>query len=780
MKEPTKWTLRAHFLAEEVDLLERLSSLALNSSNVSLSVSEGAQRCPTLHIGQYSTLTLPMEETFGPRFPDEFTLLMQLRTSQPEDCSLLTLQNPYSHLMLQIRVSPYTFTFISTRQRHYEFPVGVLSDGEWHRVSVGVSAHRLALYVDCRLVESVNWDSPSLDITTDGLLMVGGIVEGFEMPFQGDLRQMTFLMGNPDAATDHCTLHMPMCNGMPVPPKAPRSPGTSPTMEDLLSSNDLENLMESSTDMDVPLIDSFPGVGHLGQEDMIVVEEAIPVLRIGHYGSLPAIHTRPAGIHDDKPNSGTKALDENFTTEKRADGSLHTAQRNFPGKPSDNIIDLDSASSLTLKKSSIGFSGGKIPAEMPHDPHDLALLAEQGLLPSIESSTTSVSHRDVQQGLSTSAVHTEHGQGWSKDVKAARGSHASNSVAQEGDVIPGLDGRLYRLKKGPPGAMGRPGKRGCAGRRGYAGFKGNKGVMGPEGREGRKGEQGLPGPPGLPALYLWRNTEEDWEAFRQSSYFQLLWVGWPREQGLPGFMGEMGKPGRPGIPGDPGERGLPGYRGDMGYPGPKGMPGKPGHKGRDGHNGADGQPGPSGRPGMHGPRGYNGEPAPRGEKGDEGSTGEPGLSGPIGPSGPPGIRGVQGLPGLPGGQGEDGPSGEPGPTGPLGAAGLTGQVGVQGVNGSEGDVGPAGPAGRRGPQGPQGLVGARGSPGPPGPQGPQGKDGAPGCKGDTGTMGVMGVKGEQGFEGSKGIVGGPGLPGIPGSRVRSVLFSFPCYVLSFD
>lgn len=53
--------------AEEVDLLKSLSSLALNSSNVSLTVSEGDQRCPTLHIGQYSTLTLPMRETFGPR-----------------------------------------------------------------------------------------------------------------------------------------------------------------------------------------------------------------------------------------------------------------------------------------------------------------------------------------------------------------------------------------------------------------------------------------------------------------------------------------------------------------------------------------------------------------------------------------------------------------------------------------------------------------------------------------------------------------------------------------
>ncbi|KAG5840838.1 hypothetical protein ANANG_G00192920 [Anguilla anguilla] len=752
---------------EEVDLLESLSWIALNSSNVSLTVSEGTQRCPTLHIGQYSTLTLPMRETFGPRFPDEFTLLLQLRSSQPEDRSLLTLQNPYSHIMLQIRFSPYTFTFISTQHRHYEFPVGVLSDGEWHRVSVGVSAHRLALYVDCELVESVNWNNPSLDITTDGLLMVGGIVEGFETPFEGDLRQMTFLLGDPDAATDHCTLHMPLCNGMPMPPKPPRSPGISQTVEDLLlSSNDLEDLMEnfeSSSDVEIPPIDSFPRVGRVGQEDMILVEETIPALRIGRYGSLPNTHSRPAGIRDNKPSSGTKALDENFTTEKRkTDG---TAQGNFPGKPSDDIIDLDSASSLTLKKSSIDFSGAKNPAQLPFDPHDLALLTDEGLQPSTDPSTTSVTRPDVQH----SGVHMEHGPGCARDVKAARGNHASvmSSATREGDIVPGLDGRMYRLKKGPPGPMGRPGKRGCAGRRGYMGFKGNKGVVGPEGREGRKGERGPPGPPGLPNLYLWRNTAEAWADFRQTSYFQLLWVGWPREQGLPGLMGEMGKPGRQGIPGDPGERGPPGIRGVMGYPGPKGMAGKPGHKGRDGENGANGQPGPPGKPGMRGPRGYKGESAPPGEKGDEGfageiglrgerggkgvkgSKGEPGLSGPLGPPGPQGNRGAQGLPGPPGEKGEEGPSGAPGPTGPVGAAGCTGSVGAQGVNGSEGDAGPAGPAGRRGPQGPQGLMGVRGFPGPPGPQGPQGKDGAPGCKGDPGTMGLMGAKGEKGFEGQR-------------------------------
>lgn len=60
----------------------------------------------------------------------------------------------------------------------------MLPDGQWHQVSVGVSSSWLALYVDCELVERVNWTYPGQDITTDGLLMLGGIIEGFETPFE--------------------------------------------------------------------------------------------------------------------------------------------------------------------------------------------------------------------------------------------------------------------------------------------------------------------------------------------------------------------------------------------------------------------------------------------------------------------------------------------------------------------------------------------------------------------------------------------------------------------
>ncbi|MFT7813688.1 collagen alpha-1(XI) chain-like [Arapaima gigas] len=196
-------------LAEEIDLLQRFSWQASHSSNIS--VSTGSDQCLRLHVGQYGTLALPTYQAFGSRFVGEFSLLMQLRSSQQEDRSLLTVLSPQGHILLQIRLGPRALNFITTQQRLYEFPVVFLSDGKWHQVSLGVSVLSLALYVDCVLVERVHWAFLDMEIITDSLLMVGGIIEGFETPFEGDLRQLTFLMGDPNAAKDHCGLHLPVC-----------------------------------------------------------------------------------------------------------------------------------------------------------------------------------------------------------------------------------------------------------------------------------------------------------------------------------------------------------------------------------------------------------------------------------------------------------------------------------------------------------------------------------------------------------------------------------------
>ncbi|XP_061118108.1 collagen alpha-2(XI) chain-like [Conger conger] len=649
-------------LTEEIDLLEQLFWQVGNSSNSSISL-EG-QKCPVLQVGQYSTLSLPLRQAFGARFADEFSLLMQLRSEQMEERSLLTLLSPHSHILLQIRLNPYTFSLVTTQQRHYEFPVGALSDGQWHRVSVGVSAQSLALYVDCVLTEKVNWTYPGMDIATDGLLMVGGIIEDFETPFEGSLRQLTFLMGNPDAAGDHCTFHVPACGG--VPPKPPRSPKTPRTLEDLiLSSNDLEDLFESSEssvggqdpltrggargDGGAPLGPRRPGTLERGdlfllEEDTDLADPNIPP---------PGGKKRPRP----KPSSASKVLDENITTDKTKAGG---GGRDFPGKPSDDIIDLDSSSSTSsgLKKTPVG---GKALSETPLRPqrpdnrsreHDArpSAVPPKGSAPAPTHAPRPRSEPDTVTAERDLAAPTHLGQGPHGDRAPAGETPAGTAKIppRDGDIIRGSDNKMYRVRKGPRGPTGPYGKPGCSGPRGYAGFKGDKGSRGPVGRDGPRGMPGPPGPQGLPSFYLWRNTFEDWAAFRRTSIFQLLQVGWPREQGPPGPMGAPGKPGLPGPEGEPGTRGAVGRMGDMGDPGPKGVAGRKGLQGRDGEPGQDGQPGVPGHPGPKGPQGFKGESAPRGEKGEEG---------------PKGVKGVQGLHGLQGPEGEPGPDGDTGPPG---------------------------------------------------------------------------------------------------------------------
>ncbi|XP_059214589.1 collagen alpha-3(V) chain-like [Centropristis striata] len=230
---------------DELNVLQQLSLQLSDSSNASVTVDDSS--CLVLQVGQYSTLALPLQHLLTDRFPDEFSLLVQLQSSQREERSVFTVLSPDSHVTLQLRISSSAIIFIGTQQRHYEFPFSGLSDGRWHHVAVSVSSRRLALYVDCSLLESVDWVHHGTGVGEDGLLMVGGIIEGFETPFEGRLRQLSFLMGDPDGAQHHCSLHPPRCGE--TAPKPPRSPRTNYALENiLLSSNDLEDLLGDPED----------------------------------------------------------------------------------------------------------------------------------------------------------------------------------------------------------------------------------------------------------------------------------------------------------------------------------------------------------------------------------------------------------------------------------------------------------------------------------------------------------------------------------------------------
>ncbi|XP_062929304.1 uncharacterized protein LOC134359716 [Mobula hypostoma] len=195
---------------DEIDLLDKLTSLSSDLTNVSISA--GEDNCTVYEIGQYSTLTAPTRDVFGISFADEFTLLIKLRYTMREDTVLFTVLSSESHVLLQVRINPYAFVFVTTRRRYYEFPISFLSDGRWHKVAVSVSWNKIELYADCKFIESVRWKNYfGMEVTTEGLVIVGGLIEAFETPFEGLIQQLLFVMGKPTAAKEHCTRYHPTC-----------------------------------------------------------------------------------------------------------------------------------------------------------------------------------------------------------------------------------------------------------------------------------------------------------------------------------------------------------------------------------------------------------------------------------------------------------------------------------------------------------------------------------------------------------------------------------------
>ncbi|TSP25437.1 Collagen alpha-1(XIX) chain [Bagarius yarrelli] len=267
---------------------------------------------------------------------------------------------------------------------------------------------------------------------------------------------------------------------------------------------------------------------------------------------------------------------------------------------------------------------------------------------------------------------------------------------------------------GLPGQKGEKGESGALGVNGVQGDKGPIGRPGISGQVGPKGEQGSQGPPGRP--------------------------------GLPGPP-NGGQPGPPGPPGPKGDKGDVGDRGpvggETGFPGPEGPSGVPGKPGKDGIPGYEG---PAGRPGDRGSKGERGDSGIPGERGVQGERGRPGERG---PSGPQGVPGEPGNPGLPG---------------PIGSL-LNDYNTMEEIkmfirkevlrvfeerllSYTMPERKPAAILAAHGCQCPPGLPGNDGSPGPPGEPGPPGPQGYRGQKGERGQIGL-------------GILGAPGPTGPP-------------------
>ncbi|CAJ0927398.1 unnamed protein product, partial [Ranitomeya imitator] len=194
---------------EEVNVLEHLTLHSAELVNISLS---SEHSCLSLDMGQYSTLSISTRATFGDSFADELAVLIKLRSTLQEDSGLVTILSLLGQVLFQIRINPNALIFISSRRGHYEFPFSSLTDGNWHRVALAISSKGVVLYVDCKLVEKLPWTNFfGLGIKTDGILMLGGLIETYDVPFKGSLQQLVFVMGEQGAAQRYCRNYNQTC-----------------------------------------------------------------------------------------------------------------------------------------------------------------------------------------------------------------------------------------------------------------------------------------------------------------------------------------------------------------------------------------------------------------------------------------------------------------------------------------------------------------------------------------------------------------------------------------
>lgn len=168
------------------------------------------------------------------------------------------------------------------------------------------------------------------------------------------------------------------------------------------------------------------------------------------------------GNQKEKPEVSSKHLEENITTEK-TDSSARTSSH-FPGKPSDEIIELDTRN--TPKKPSVGYPQPPRTPSDPRTPTDSSKLREKA-----DDSVRTVSPPPHVITHSTKAVVKQREQYTKQSTTDSNNSSKHNGkqpnserpgtvtiVSVDGDLVQSSDGKTYRLQRGAPGRMGPPGE----------------------------------------------------------------------------------------------------------------------------------------------------------------------------------------------------------------------------------------------------------------------------------------------------------------------------------
>lgn len=162
------------------------------------------------------------------------------------------------------------------------------------------------------------------------------------------------------------------------------------------------------------------------------------------------------GLQKGKPDASSKHLDENITTGKKTESSERFSP--FPGKPSDDIIDLDT--DKTPKRPRVGFPGLPDISSDPRTAEDSTKLKEKTttVLPTSHVITSGSLPKDVVEKNATQiTTHLDHIIEHNNKLPDKKYPEIITIVSRDGDLVQGSDGKIYRLHRGQPGKIGPPG-----------------------------------------------------------------------------------------------------------------------------------------------------------------------------------------------------------------------------------------------------------------------------------------------------------------------------------
>lgn len=194
----------------------------------------------------------------------------------------------------------------------------------------------------------------------------------------------------------------------------------------------------------------------MGRGDVFEVDEDTDLVDqnvLSKNGGKPSktIPTDTTGSRDGKPESTSKHLDENITTDK------HKPGKPSPKKPVDTtIINLDVQ--VPKKPTGSTLSSREIHLETTSSPEDReSNLLKEDLGATTQAPVSTSSWEGISKGSGRTISKTPDipaGSGWGSE------EHPGTVIltGRHGDLVRGSDGNMYRIQRGPMGPVGPQGE----------------------------------------------------------------------------------------------------------------------------------------------------------------------------------------------------------------------------------------------------------------------------------------------------------------------------------